>query len=141
MRFNEKVKVVDWLAGCFEFKFMIMNRCKISAIVILFMSGLVLGCSYDKETLPQQTDCTTINARFSLDINPIAENRCANNSACHGSGSVNGPGELLTYNQIKAAASLIKTAVETRRMPLGSSLSQSEINKISCWVNSGAENN
>ncbi|HJS52880.1 MAG TPA: hypothetical protein VJ765_00010 [Chitinophagaceae bacterium] len=114
---------------------------KISVTVALFSSGLIFGCSYNKDMLPQQTDCIAINARFSADIQPVIQSSCAANPACHGSGSVNGPGALLTYNQVQAAASMIKVAVETRRMPLGSSLNQAEINKISCWVNSGAPNN
>jgi hypothetical protein len=118
-----------------------MKLNKISATVALFTSGLMFSCSYKKDILPKQTDCNVINARFSADIHPIIQSSCAANPACHGSGSVNGPGELLTFNQVQAAANMIKVAVETRRMPLGSSLSQAEINKISCWVNSGAPNN
>ncbi|MDP1762875.1 MAG: hypothetical protein Q8L07_03240 [Sediminibacterium sp.] len=85
--------------------------------------------------------CSTINAKFSADISVIVQTNCATNSSCHAAGSVNGPGPLLNFTQINANASAIKTQVESKLMPKGATLSQADIDKIKCWVNSGALNN
>lgn len=100
------------------------------------------GCTYEKDEMAvQDANCSLINAAYAADVSPIMQSSCAINSACHGVGSINGPGELLTYPQVQAASELIKIEVESREMPLGSTLSQAEIDKISCWVRSGSPNN
>jgi hypothetical protein len=89
---------------------------------------------------PPPSSCSTISAKFSADVNPIIQNSCAI-SGCHGNGSGNGPGPLVTFDQIKNAASQIKTAVVSRSMPLGGALSNAQIQIISCWVDNGSVNN
>ncbi len=49
--------------------------------------------------------------------------------------------DLRTYQSIKNNISIIKEEIETRRMPLGGSLSTSEIENFVCWVNNGSLNN
>jgi len=85
-------------------------------------------------------DCSAIAKSFSANIQPIISSRCAI-SGCHGAGSVNGPGELTTYQQIFNARSQIRPAVSSGLMPQGSSLTQAQINTIICWIDSGAPNN
>jgi uncharacterized membrane protein len=53
----------------------------------------------------------------------------------------NGPGALTTFNQIKNAASAIRSAVVSKRMPLGGSLTDAQIQSIACWADNGALNN
>ena len=89
---------------------------------------------------PPPSSCSSVPAKFSADVNPIIQNSCAI-SGCHGSGSSNGPGSLLTFDQIKNAASQVKSAVVTKAMPQGSTLSNTQIQTISCWVDNGALNN
>jgi len=89
---------------------------------------------------PPPSTCSSVSAKFSADVNPIIQNNCAI-SGCHGSGSNNGPGPLLTFDQIKNAASQIKTAVVNKTMPRGSTLSSAQIQTISCWMDNGALNN
>ena len=124
----------------FKSKIGFMKQNRIIIISAMLLVGFILGCSYKKDVIPQD-DCTTINARFSAEVRPIIQGSCATNASCHGTGSLNGPGELVTFDQIQRASGSIKTAVESRRMPLGSSLSVAEISRISCWVNSGSLNN
>jgi hypothetical protein len=87
------------------------------------------------------SSCASTPARFSADVNPIIQGSCATGSGCHGIGSSNGPGALTAFNQIKNAASSIKSAVISRQMPIGGSLSSAQIQAISCWVDNGALNN
>jgi len=114
----------------------------ITALFIILL--LVQACSKpksDNPTPPSGTNnCASVNAHFAADVAPIISTSCAAQSSCHGSGSGNGPGELLTYAQIKASSASIRSAVESRTMPKTGSLSQAQINKISCWVSNGAQN-
>ncbi|HET6768383.1 MAG TPA: hypothetical protein VFH08_13325 [Chitinophagaceae bacterium] len=89
---------------------------------------------------PSPSSCSSTSAKFSADVNPIIQNSCAI-SGCHGNGSGNGPGALVTFEQIRNAASQIKTAVVNRSMPRGGTLSNAQIQIISCWVDNGALNN
>lgn len=113
-------------------------------ILILFITGLLIGCSKDKGNnpgVPPPNNCDGVNAKFAADILPLVQTKCATGSGCHADGSINGPGALTNFNQIKNAASSIKTAVVSGRMPLGGSLTSAQIRQISCWVDNDALNN
>ncbi len=102
------------------------------------------SCSSDKDEVlnPGNTDpCQGVPAAFSANIAPILETKCALGSDCHGDGSVNGVGPLLTYTHAKNAASRMKAAVMSGAMPKTGSLTQAQINSIRCWVDNGALNN
>jgi hypothetical protein len=87
-------------------------------------------------------NCATVtNKAFAADVLPIFTSTCAVNAGCHASGSSSGPGALTNYAQISGNAAAIKTAVQSGRMPQGSTLSASQKNSIICWVDSGAPNN
>jgi hypothetical protein len=85
-------------------------------------------------------DCNTVTAKKFTDVNPIIQSTCAIPS-CHASGSVNGPGPLLTYTQIFNARTQIRSSVASGTMPKSGSLSTSQKNSILCWIDSGAPNN
>jgi hypothetical protein len=89
---------------------------------------------------PQPPPCSSVSAKFSTDVSVIVQNSCAT-AGCHGAGSNNGPGPLLTFEQIRNAAASIKSAVVSRSMPRGSTLTAAQIQSISCWVDGGALNN
>jgi hypothetical protein len=119
-------------------------------ITILFMGSvtfLVHACYYDKEqllTAPKgggTAPATCASYSFKNDVSPIIQASCSNSSGCHGSGSSAGPGALVTYSEIRSASSQIQSSVLAGRMPLGSSLSSSQIQIINCWVKNGALNN
>lgn len=82
----------------------------------------------------EETSCDQ-NISFSQNINPILVANCIE---CHGG---NQAPNLSTFSGVNANASRVKSAVVSRRMPQGGSLSNAEIEQISCWVENGALNN
>jgi len=86
-------------------------------------------------------DCSGTAKSFSTDVNPIIQATCTTNSGCHGSGSNNGPGELLTYSEIFSSRSSIRSAVASGSMPKTGSLTTAQKNAIICWIDNGAPNN
>jgi hypothetical protein len=89
---------------------------------------------------PASINCSGVTSRFAAEVAPIISSSCAV-TGCHASGSGNGPGELLTYNQIFNARSSIRFAVVNRIMPKNTSLTDAQINLIACWIDGGAPNN
>ena len=121
-------------------------------MVMAIIMTTIIACSKSTETdasgntvppppSPPATSCASVPAKFSTDVSEIIQSSCAFTSGCHGNGSRNGPGALTTFNQIKNAAAIIKSEVVSKRMPLGGSLTNSQIQSISCWVDNGALNN
>ena len=86
-------------------------------------------------------NCTGVANAFAANVSPIIQSTCATDATCHGAGSVNGPGPLLTYTQISNASVTIKTAVANGTMPKTGSLTSAQKNSIICWINSGSPNN
>lgn len=111
---------------------------------VLCMAWILSSCAYDnaedlygkKECLPEDP-----GASFSLSIAPIIDSNCAV-SGCHVSGQQQPT--LLSYEQISSNAERIKSRTSDGTMPppeSGLRLDQSEIDDISCWVDSGAPDN
>jgi hypothetical protein len=86
-------------------------------------------------------NCTGVASAFAANVNPIIQSSCATDATCHGAGSVNGPGPLLTYTQIFNARLTVKTAVANGTMPKTGTLTTAQKNSIICWVDAGAPNN
>jgi len=86
-------------------------------------------------------DCTGAAKLFSTDVNPIIQSTCATGSSCHGTGSINGPGELRTYSEIANAHAAIRSAILSGLMPKTGSLTNAQKNTIICWIDNGALNN
>lgn len=85
----------------------------------------------------QATADVTSGVSFSATIGPLISSRCAT-SGCH-NGSVSP--DLRTFSGIQSNASRIKSETSSRSMPQGSSLTQTQIDQIACWVDDGALNN
>lgn len=101
---------------------------------------IIISCSKDGGS-GTSVDCSTVtNKAFAADVNPIIQSSC-NIIGCHASGSGSGPGPLTNYTQVFNARSTIRTAVASGRMPQGNTLSSSQKNSITCWIDSGAPNN
>jgi len=124
-----------------------MTTKKVIVTLMLAVAGFVLSCSKkgggpgDSQQIPLPNSCDGVSAQFASDISPIIQTRCATGAGCHGSGSSNGPGALTNFTQIKNAAITIRAAVVSGEMPLGSTLSGTQVAEISCWVDHGALNN
>ena len=86
-------------------------------------------------------NCNGVAAAFTANVNPIIQSTCATDATCHGAGSANGPGPLLTHTQISGASVTIKTAVSSGTMPKTGTLTTAQKNSIICWINSGSPNN
>ena len=124
---------------------------KKSILVILAAFLVIASCSKGGSDDPGggggggggggSVNCTGVAAAFAANVNPIIQSSCATDATCHGAGSANGPGPLLTYNQIFAARINIKTAVGNGTMPKTGSLTTAQKNSIICWVDAGAPNN
>jgi hypothetical protein len=122
---------------------------KKALVITLFGLIIIFSCSKDNGGSGggsggggSSVNCATVtNKAFNADILPIITSTCAVNTGCHATGSTNGPGALTNYTQVAANAAAIKSAVQSGRMPQGSTLATSQKNSIICWVDSGAPNN
>jgi len=116
---------------------------------ILLVGGIlgiiIISCSKSAPTINNgggdMVDCTGITPSFAADVSPIIQSSCAANSGCHGTGSSNGPGPLLNYDQISKAKVAIRSAVHTGTMPLVGKLSTTQKNTIICWIDNGSAAN
>jgi uncharacterized membrane protein len=114
-------------------------------IYFLFFLAVLLmqGCYYDKEDLLYPStgaDCNLINAKFT-DVKPVILNKCAT-AGCHNSSSAAGGVVLETYAQISSKKDrVMQRAIREKTMPPAAALTASEVNIITCWINSGALNN
>ncbi len=87
------------------------------------------------------TTCNGVASAFAANVNPVIQSTCATDATCHGNGSANGPGPLLTYTQIFNARIAIKTSVSNGTMPKTGSLTATQKSTIICWVDAGGPNN
>lgn len=85
-------------------------------------------------------DCSGGTPSYASAVSPLIASSCGING-CHGSGNGNGPGPLVTYAQIKNAASSIRASVLNGSMPQGSKLSDAQKSTIICWIDAGTPNN
>lgn len=115
----------------------------ISLVVLSFPILVVIltsSCASDNiEELYGLPDfvCDPQQVSFSSVIQPIIQTNCAI-SGCHVPGPVRA--NFQDVNQIKFNAVEMKQRTQSLDMPRGvGSLSQEEIDQISCWVDSGAD--
>jgi hypothetical protein len=119
---------------------------KICIPAFLFVIVLFTGCYKDKEELlypGTRSDCDTVAAKFSKDILPIFQTYCAK-ANCHDAVSAQGGRTFTNYTGIYNAREIIKTrALIIKDMPQAPNpkLADSNINKINCWLLSGAPDN
>jgi len=115
--------------------------------VVLIVAAVLFACSNSDTTVKNDgntggsIDCGNVPKSFSVDVNPIIQTTCATGSSCHGTGSNNGPGALLTYSAIANAHADIRSAILSGLMPKTGSLSSAQKNTIICWIDNGSSNN
>jgi len=113
-----------------------------ATLVLTTIICCVYGCKKSTESAASASvDCSGAAKSYTSDVNPIIQASCATNSGCHGSGSHNGPGELLTYAEVFNASSSIRAAVLSGAMPQNGSLTTAQKTAIICWIDNGATNN
>lgn len=88
----------------------------------------------EEEGIIEEPISEEIVISFAKDVKPIIDVNCA---SCHGPNSPN----LTRFGSIKENAASIRTQVDTRRMPIGSSLTTNEITTILNWIDDGALDN
>jgi hypothetical protein len=122
------------------------QKIKICIPVFLFVIALFTGCYKDKEELlypGTKSDCDTIPAKFGKDILPIFLTYCAM-ANCHDAITAQGGRTFTNYTGIYNAKEVIETrALIIKDMPQAPNpkLADSNINKINCWLLSGAPDN
>src|ERR1044072_366145 len=103
----------------------------------VLMTVIIIACKKDSESdKPATVDCSTITTTFSGTVQPLMSTSCAK-SDCHATGSVNGPGPLVTYTQIFNARVKIKDVVASGTMPQDAAFSASQKALITCWIDAG----
>lgn len=110
--------------------------------VIVFLAAgsvVITACTKSGTDSSFTPDCSTTRS-YAADVSPILQASC-NTTGCHGSGSHEGPGALVTYQQVYNNRSAIRRSVVNGSMPQGSTLSAAEKNAIICWIDNGAANN
>jgi len=124
---------------------MIQTKKWLFAIAITSL-GFVQSCYYDKEEIlyPGSTtpvDCTTVQAGFAADVQPLILSKCAI-SGCHDAGGASGGVLLTNYAQISGKKDRINArALVEKSMPPTGPLTSDEAAKIKCWIDAGAPNN
>lgn len=108
-------------------------------LIAVLVVGL-FSCS-KRENQNAAEDCSGPAKSFTTDVKPVLQSTCNDDSGCHGSGSINGPGPLLNYSQVFNARLSIRSVVASGQMPVNGKLTTSQKNAILCWLDNGALNN
>ena len=113
----------------------VIKRCLVTISAFVFIAS----CSKSTSSASgNPVDCSGSAKTFSADVKPITQASCG---GCHGAGSNNGPGALISYSQIFNARTSIRSAVLSGAMPKNGTLTSDEKNSIICWIDKGAPDN
>lgn len=127
-----------------------VERTVVAALVMVVAHDVGVTAAQDAPVaMAQAAQEVQTEVTYARDVAPILQKNCMN---CHRPGAA-GPMSLLTYEEVRPWASLIKDQVERREMPPGwyidptvgiqefknnPSLSAKDIDIITRWVDSGA---
>lgn len=100
--------------------------------ILLFLALVFSSC--ESHVVEDSSTCDP-DISFAQDVNPIMVASCLE---CHS--GTRFP-DLRTHDNINSNATIIKSEVVTRSMPQGSTLSDEQIELISCWIDNGALDN
>ena len=106
--------------------------------LVLILGIFFVSCSNHIEEMTDPVDPDPGNGKtfsFATDVRPIIDANCIQ---CHNGSQFP---DLRSFSTISANKTSVKGAVSSRRMPLGGSLTNAEINVIVSWIDSGALNN
>ena len=86
----------------------------IKSVTVVFIVVYTLSCKQERVVDPAPAEspieCGTVMESFTIEVQPLLSASCG---GCHGNGSANGPGALITYNQIFSARISIRSAVSS----------------------------
>ncbi len=112
----------------------VLIKLSLSLLVVIFTNSCASDNIEELYGLPDYL-CDPEQVGFSSVIQPIIQTNCAIGS-CHVPGT--GLPNFQDVNEIFKRAVEMKKRTRSRNMPQVGSLSQEEIDLISCWVDSGA---
>jgi len=108
-------------------------------ILLIIATIAICSCYYNNAGL-EPIDCSTVQPKFSTDVLPVIQTRCATPN-CHDV-SASGGIILQSYNQIFTVRDRIKArAVVQKTMPVFTPLNFIETSILKCWIDNGALNN
>lgn len=116
-----------------------MKSLRILGVLSLFVGIIALAntsCKKDEE--PECESTTAIS--YSADVEAIFTTSC-NTSGCHRDGFSSG--DFTDFDEIKNKISggSMKSRLVDRSMPPSAELSDSDLQKLLCWIEQGADNN
>lgn len=110
--------------------------------VLIISMPTLNSCTKDRVQPLTLTACDSLNVTYSQVVKPIILLNCAT-SGCHLAGT-NVPGDYSSYDGLKLHVDNGKFKLRTityRDMPPNGPLSESDIQKLNCWLDAGAPNN
>ncbi|UOB18118.1 cytochrome c [Abyssalbus ytuae] len=113
-----------------------MKKLMRSTLMVVLLIAVSTSCdnNVEEDNINSGTDeCPDIS--FSTQVKPVIDNNCI---SCHNGSQFP---DLRTYDGVSNNAAIVKDQVVNRTMPIGGSLTNEEIELISCWVDNGALNN
>jgi uncharacterized membrane protein len=118
-----------------------LSKLKLTAgfLILTFLLG---ACTADNEEslYGPPVDCTQVSARFSTDVLPVIQSKCAY-SGCHDA-TQSGGVMLTSYDLVRQYASRIRDAVFVQKiMPKQGELTTEQRKRLKCWLDAGAPNN
>lgn len=107
-----------------------MTKYLITAAALLL---IVSSCTNDTAVPATTTECASLAASFKTDVQPVLVSKCG---SCHSNyTSYSGVSRIVSNGQFK------REVITTRSMPPSGNLSSSQLQLMSCWLESGAPNN
>lgn len=111
------------------------NKEYLKSLILIISCVIVTSCeNYVEDDFQLVQDCDP-NTSFVSQIKPIIDNNCV---SCHNGNQFP---DLRTYNGVSANSEIVKQQVVNRTMPIGGSLTNEEIDLITCWIENGSLNN
>ena len=96
---------------------------------------LLVSCKKSTATVTC-TSSTTIS--YAQEIAPLMNSSCV---SCHNSSVRNGGIDLSSYSKVSQNATSSLSAIQNGSMPPSGKLSDASIQKLSCWISQGKQNN
>lgn len=123
-----------------KFNLLSKMQLKKNLVAAILCIAIVSACSKSAERPAESfsTDCSGPVKTFAGDVKPLLQAACG---GCHGAGSSNGPGALVSYGEVFNSRTAISTAITLGTMPKNGTLTPDQKNSILCWIASGAPNN